>query len=293
MPSGVSDWAIDAATGTSVSLQENASQEVAAALLALLMALESNDQALSVAALGKVPPAAKLRMLGAVFAASPDGVLRHPAARLTCAALTDALTCELRRDAAREEGIVCDDPDPLAAESSATDLVHRFADASFGDALHGRHVALALRARSPARARVAALHALLVDKQVAHLLPPMSVFHFSSAGHVRTPPMADVELLFNSPGGKPSFQILRLCADFLVSGRDFDRATAADTLPVAIATHSVRCALHELLATKQQGGGADDAGRHAALHSLLRTVASRGPEPLRSEAASALNALGK
>jgi hypothetical protein len=131
-----------------------------------------------------------------------------------------------------------------------------------------------------------------VDKQVAHLLPPMSVFHFSCAGDVRTPPMADVELLFNSPGGEPSFQILRLCADFVVSGRDFDRATAAGALPVAIATHSVRCALHELLASKRQGG-ADDAGCHAALHSVLRSVASRGPEPLRSEAASALNALGK
>ena len=289
LASGASDWAIDAATGASVSLAvDSAQQEVSATLLTLLMALESPHLADG----APVPAAVRLRLLGGVFGASSDGVLRHPAARLTCAALTDAYTCSLRLDAASNSD---DDTDPLVAESSATDLVQRFADASFGDPLHGRHVALALRLRCPARARVAALHALL-DKQVAHLLPPLSAFQFHCAdedAHAAATPAAEV--LFLAPDGEQSPQMLRMWVDFLTSGRDFERAAAAGALPAAMATHAVRCALRELSSQAPPGeavvvpaSAGEAPPRRAALQALAKAVASGGPEPLRSEAASAL-----
>ena len=291
LASSASDWAIDAATGASVSLAvDSAQQEVSAALLTLLMALERPQRSADGTPPGPalVPAAVKLRLLGGVFGASTDGVLRHPAARLTCAALTDVYTCSLRRDAASTSA--GDDTDSLVAESSATDLVHRFADASFGDPLHGRHVALALRLRSPARARVAALHALL-DKQVAHLLPPLSAFQFPGRDG-ETVPVPPAEVLFLAPGGEQSPQMLRMWVDFLTSGRDFERAAAAGALPAAVAAHAVRCALRELAAPGDalvvHGSTGDEPPRRAALQALARTLAAAGPEPLRNEAATAL-----
>ena len=257
-----SDWAADSAAGLSAP-----SEDALATLLALNLALEEPQNVPGPPSCMMPPasPAVKLRLLGAAFAAAPGGAIRGGAARALLAALADCYTASLRAHHLACCGSRDDDQDPAAAAAAATVLCESFADASFGDALQGRLVALCLRAGAPMDARAAAVHALR-ERACAHLLPPLSCFAFGQGGQ------AGAAALFTPPSGEPSAQVLRLWTDFLCSGRDYQRALTAQALPATIADHALCCAARAL------HGDALGADAGAALTALMRKLSCHGPQ---------------
>jgi hypothetical protein len=222
--------------------------------------------------------------------------VRDPAARRLLAALLDRYSASLRDEAAAAAlgggstgsfSAYGDDEDGPAAAEAATALCEALADASFGDALHGRAAALCLRARAPPASRTAALRAL-AERGAAHLLPPAAAFAFPAGVRANA---ADAMFFPAAPAaesdGSEGDELVTLWADFACSGRAFDRAAAEGALPAALAEHAVRRAGDALRA----GGGGER--RAVGIEALLRRVAEHGAEAPARIAKDALQAAGR
>jgi hypothetical protein len=240
------EWAAgECHDGDAVTLAE----ERQGALLCLLAALAQREQG---GEASHETAAVRLRLLWAVFSIREDGDCRVAGgcARRAAAALTDSLTTALAAEAASIDSTdsTVDDPDAALALTAATSLAETFGDASFGDQLHARHVALALRRRAPPAARAAALRAVL-ERRAARLLPPLSCF--------------PSETLFLCTGGERSAEAFGLFLDFACSP-DWARARAAGSMLCDLARHAMT-----------QGGGRPTAMRRLAREGAdedLRTI---------------------